>query len=61
MNEARVSCSHGIHPWWDCDDCRASSRYGVKFKGTGWTPKHHFDVGDLPPYDEVQDAKKEHL
>lgn len=32
---------------------------GVHFAGRGWTPKHHLDVGDLPPHDEVQAAKAE--
>lgn len=57
MNE---TCTHGIRPWWDCEDCRESSKYGVNFKGKGWTRKTYIKTGDLPPYDEVVDAKKEH-
>ncbi len=23
----RGACEHGVRPWWDCDECRASSKY----------------------------------
>jgi hypothetical protein len=23
-----MKCEHGITPWWDCDPCRTSSKFG---------------------------------
>jgi hypothetical protein len=51
-----------VDPWTACPHCRRTSTYlkvGPIFKGDGWTPKHHFDTNDLPPYDEVRDRKRE--
>jgi hypothetical protein len=46
----------------ECAHCRRTSTYarvGPQFKGDGWTPRNFVTTGDLPPYDEVRDAKRE--
>lgn len=55
------TCGRKDHrePWMECPYCRATSHYGFHLKGDGWTPKGSVSVGDLPPYDEVRDKKRE--
>jgi predicted nucleic acid-binding Zn ribbon protein len=48
-----------------CDFCREGRMERritapmLHFKGSGWTPKHYLQVGDLPPSEEVDAFRKE--